>query len=100
VGWKVKTVPEPETSECAACTLCLPWLQGGGQRANDPWVVCPWRACTMCDECARVCPDKAIYTLPLPTEEAPETTEELRAPTSEPVSYEQFALELPAVPFC
>lgn len=87
VGWKVKTFPEPEERFCVECALCIPSLQGGGQRPNAPWVLCPWRACTMCGECARICPDKAIYTLPLAAEEAP-------------VSYGQLAFESPAVPYC
>lgn len=103
VGWKVKTFPEPEERLCAECTLCLPWSRGGAQITNQPPVLCPWRACTMCDECTRVCPDKAIYTVPLAAEEAPETTEagdELPAPTAAPVSYEQLVFERPAAPFC
>lgn len=69
VGWKARTIPEPAGGVCAECNLCLPTNLGGGQKGGEPPVICPWRVCTMCDLCTQVCPDKAIFTLPLTEED-------------------------------
>lgn len=107
VGWKTRVVPEPAGGVCAECDYCLPTRLGGAQRPGESPVLCPFRVCTMCDFCTKICPDKAIYTVPLlsmgevaeePLAKVESADRNLRSRVDAAVNYEGSALENPSPP--